>query len=76
MSFDLKYNEASFLSNSIDSLCLRVAQVPRSSSRYGDITCMLTIQPITLPPTCICIENSWGGGGGGGGGRSQATPCV
>jgi hypothetical protein len=30
LSLDLKHTEVSFLPNSIDSLCLRVAQMPRS----------------------------------------------
>jgi hypothetical protein len=46
VSLDLKQTEASFSQNSIDSLSLRVAQVP--TSREVAIF-VLTTQPIALP---------------------------
>jgi hypothetical protein len=45
VSLDLKPTEASFLPNLTDSLCLRVAQVPRSRDMaiFGLVTTMTTV---------------------------------
>jgi hypothetical protein len=50
VSLDLKHNEASFSTNSIDWLCLRVAQVPRSRDMAIFVsTDRQTDKPIALP---------------------------
>ena len=58
MSLDLKPTEASILPNLINSLCLRVAQVPRSRDvAIFVLTITTTTQLITLLPYASARSN-------------------